>query len=128
MEVETIEEETESDLSGRNRKRRARRRWQAESGELCACGRASDAAGSERCLYAGTSCLECSYGEQLEENAAEIYRQMEESLKKYGCVALTRVPWHLRWSLLYILRLLHPAVWTGGSRAMRNIKMRLSMK
>lgn len=125
LQIETIEEETESDDPAET-EAACTETLAGGSGELCACGRASDAAGSERCLYARTV-FGMSYGEQLEENAAEIYRQMEESLKKNGCVGLP-VPWLSAGFLLYILRLLHPAVWTGGSRAMRNIKMRLSMK
>ena len=87
LQIETIEEETESDYPAET-EAACTETLAGGSGELCACGRASDAAGSERCLYAGTV-FGMSYGEQLEENAAEIYRQMEESLKKYGCVAFT---------------------------------------
>ncbi len=87
LQIETIEEETESDYPAET-EAACTETLAGGSGELCACGRASDAAGSERCLYAGTV-FGMSYGEQLEENAAEIYRQMEESLKKNGCVAFT---------------------------------------
>ena len=87
LQIETIEEETESDYPAET-EAACTETLAGGSGELCACGRASDVAGSERCLYAGTV-FGMSYGEQLEENAAEIYRQMEESLKKNGCVAFT---------------------------------------
>ena len=87
LRIETIEEETESDYPAET-EAACTETLAGGSGELCACGRASDVAGSERCLYAGTV-FGMSYGEQLEENAAEIYWQMEESLKKNGCVAFT---------------------------------------
>ena len=87
LQIEAIEEETESDDPAET-EAACTETLAGGSGELCACGRASDAVGSERSLYARTV-FGMSYGEQLEENAAEIYRQMEESLKKNGCVAFT---------------------------------------
>ena len=67
LQIETIEEETESDYPAET-EAACTETLAGGSGELCACGRASDAAGSERCLYAGTA-FGMSYGEQLEENA-----------------------------------------------------------
>ncbi|MFR3320121.1 MAG: hypothetical protein ACLTSZ_01850 [Lachnospiraceae bacterium] len=88
--IETIEEETESD-------------YPAETEAACGTGDAGrrmrralrDAWTAIGCRWQckDASCrnwrLESSPREQLEENAAEIYRQMEESLKKNGCVAFT---------------------------------------
>ena len=87
LQIETIEEETEST-------------YPAETEAACTetlaggSGHLARADGHRMPLAvkdASTQelCLECPTREQLEENAAEIYRQMEESLKKNGCVAFT---------------------------------------